>query len=166
MFKRCAQYHFIAQALSARSDKLIPQRRDKSQFVSPAGLAAALLWLFWPWLWKWRTESSCPGVWGHRGVRCGCITINEHQFINQFLSNFGFLLLFLCVAVTPRSRAGLGQENGPGFLSRDQATKYWWNETYEWQQTFFPMHYSMQYLVEIWSVLGLVNLLNNEQGMT
>lgn len=119
MFKRCAQYHFIAQALSARSDKLIPQRRDKSQFVSPAGLAAALLWLFWPWLWKWRTESSCPGVWGQGGVWCGCITINEHQFINQFLSKFGFLLLFLCVAVTPRSRAGLGQKIGPGILRRE-----------------------------------------------
>lgn len=45
MFKRCAPYHFIAQALSARSDKLIPQRRDKSQFVSPVGLATPLLWI-------------------------------------------------------------------------------------------------------------------------
>lgn len=45
MFKQRALYHFIAQALSARSDKLIPQRRDESQFVSPEGLTTPLLWI-------------------------------------------------------------------------------------------------------------------------
>lgn len=28
-----------------RSDKLIPRRRDKSQFVSPVGLTTPLLWI-------------------------------------------------------------------------------------------------------------------------
>lgn len=45
MFKQCALYHFTARTLSARSDKLIPQRRDKSQFVSPARLTTPLVWI-------------------------------------------------------------------------------------------------------------------------
>lgn len=63
MVKRRALRHFTAWALSARSDKLSPRRRDKRRFASPVGLTTPLSG-FWSWLQKRQTESSCELEFG------------------------------------------------------------------------------------------------------